>query len=69
MKQEQIRKETEEKTKKDNDILGEIFVKAEWKGSGPKMPPIRSENLFKKPTIHKNRRQYTQEEELMLLLK
>ena len=33
------------------------------------MPPIRSENLFKKPMIHKNRRHYSQEEELMMLLK
>ena len=33
------------------------------------MPPIRSENLFKKAMIHKNRRNYSQEEELMMLLK
>jgi len=43
--------------KKENDIEGEIFVKAEWKGSGPKMPPIRSEHLFKKtPGISKSLR-------------
>lgn len=33
------------------------------------MPPIRSENLFKKPLLHKNRKQYTQDEELKMLLK
>ena len=55
--------------KKKVDVNGEIFIKAEWKGSGPKMPPIRSENLFKKPTLHKNRHKYTQEEELMMILK
>ena len=46
-----------------------MFIKAEWKGSGPKMPPIRSENLFKKPMVHKNRKRYTSGEELMMLLR
>lgn len=55
--------------KKENDILGEIFIKAEWKGSGPKMPPIRSENLFKMEKLHKNRYKYTLEQEYMMLLK
>ena len=32
----------------ETDIKGEIFVKAQWIGNGPKMPPIRSENLFKR---------------------
>jgi len=44
-------------------------VKAEWKGNGPKMPPIKSENLFKKPKAHKNRLQYTLQEETLMLLK
>lgn len=61
MEQEQQKKERQELMKKNNDIEGEVFIKAEWKGSGPKMPPIRSENLFKKPMVHKNRKQYTQE--------
>ena len=69
MEQEQQKKERQEQMKKANDIEGEVFIKAEWKGSGPKMPPIRSENLFKKPMIHKNRKQYTQEQEYMMLLK
>ena len=56
MEQEQQKKERQEQMKKDNDIEGEVFIKAEWKGSGPKMPPIRSENLFKKPMVHKNRK-------------
>ena len=44
------------------DICGEIFVKAEWKNFGPHMPPIKSENLFKKPKSAKNRK--TEEEML-----
>ena len=38
---------------------GELYVKVEWKGNGPKMPPVKSENLFKKPKVHKNRNTYT----------
>jgi len=53
---EQEKKAKEEQLRKDQDILGEVFIKAEWKGNGPKMPPIRSENLFKKPLLHKNRK-------------
>ena len=68
MAEAQEKKEKKEKLAKDTDIEGEIFIKAEWHGSGPKMPPIRSENLLKKPVVHKNRRQYTQEEELKMLL-
>ena len=30
-----------------NDINGVIYIKAEWKGEGPDMPPMRSENIFK----------------------
>lgn len=33
------------------------------------MPPIKSENLFKKPKSAKNRREYTQREETLMLLK
>jgi|LauGreDrversion4_2_1035121.scaffolds.fasta_scaffold30095_3 hypothetical protein len=33
------------------------------------MPPIKSENQFKKPKKGKNRREYTQQEEILLLLK
>mmetsp|Transcript_36591 Transcript_36591/g.48037 ORF Transcript_36591/g.48037 Transcript_36591/m.48037 type:complete len:268 (+) Transcript_36591:315-1118(+) len=69
MEEEQKKKEAKELLQKETDIRGEIFIKAEWKGNGPKMPPIRSENLFKKPIVHKNRREYSQEEELMMLLK
>lgn len=42
------------------DITGHIFVKAEWKNNGAYMPPIKSENLFKKPKSAKNRKEYTQ---------
>ena len=41
----------------------------EWKGSGPKMPPVKSENLFKKPKVHKNRNTYTSQQEQDILLK
>jgi hypothetical protein len=40
-----------------------------WQGNGPKMPPIKSENLFKKQKAHKNRNVYSIEEETMMLLK
>ena len=33
------------------------------------MPPIKSENLFKKPAKVKNRREYTSDEERLMLLK
>lgn len=33
------------------------------------MPPIKSENQFKKPSKGKNRREYTQQEEILMLLK
>ena len=46
-----------------------MFVKAEWKGNGPHMPPIKHENLFRKPKAGKNRRVATVEEETLLLLK
>ncbi len=42
-----------------DDIKGQLYVKAEWKGNGPFMPPIKSENQFKKPKKGKNRREYT----------
>ena len=61
--QQKQKEEQDEKTARDIDQKGEIYVKAEWKGNGPKMPPIKSENLFKKPKVHKNRKQYTIEEE------
>jgi hypothetical protein len=31
----------------ENDIKGLIYIKAEWKGEGPEMPPMRSENIFR----------------------
>lgn len=66
---EQSKRDKIEEVKRENDIEGELFVKAEWKGTGPKMPPIRSENLLKKPKVQKNRKEYSREEELMMLLK
>lgn len=66
---EQEKKAVKEKLRDETDIKGEIFIKIEWKGDGPKMPPIRSENLFKKAMVHKNRKKYTEGEEMMMLLK
>ena len=48
-----------EEIQKSEDTCGEIFIKAEWKVNGPNMPPIRSENLLKKPKLRKNRKEYS----------
>ncbi len=45
--EEQIKRENEEKKAIENDVKGVIYIKAEWKGEGPEMPPMRSENIFK----------------------
>jgi hypothetical protein len=50
------------KALKDVDIGGEMYIKAEWKGAGPQMPPIKSENLFNKAAPPKNRMLYDEEE-------
>lgn len=52
-----------------HDINGRVYVKAVWQGHGPKMPPIKSENLFKVSKAAKNRRVYTADEEYKILLK
>ena len=44
------------------DINGLIYLKVEWKGEGPEMPPMRSENLFKSNKIIKERKDYTEDE-------
>lgn len=36
----------EEETR-DQDVNGVIYVKTEWKGEGPDMPPMRQENVFR----------------------
>jgi hypothetical protein len=59
------KKEESEKS----DIKGVIYVKAVWHGNGPKMPPIKSENLFSNRKPGKNRNKYSDEEELKILLK
>ena len=69
MEAEQKDREAKEKKLIDGDVNGDIFVKCEWKGNGPHMPPIKHENLFKKPKVAKNRREATQEEETLMLLK
>lgn len=46
--EEQLKREKELEQKAiDLDVNGVIYVKAEWKGEGPDMPPMRSENIFK----------------------
>ena len=52
-----------------HDYKGQIFVKAEWKGNGPKLPPIKSENLFKQTRIEKNRKRYDVDMAQKMLLK
>lgn len=36
-----------QKIAEEQDVKGLIYLKAEWKGEGPDMPPMRSENIFK----------------------
>jgi hypothetical protein len=37
------------------DVKGVMYVKAEWKDKGAKMPPIRHEDLFSRPRPPKQR--------------
>jgi hypothetical protein len=39
-----------------------MYLKVEWKGEGPEMPPMKTENIFKKEKIYKNRKEYTLDE-------
>ena len=48
---------------------GVIYLKAEWKGEGPDMPPMRSENIFKMRAIQKFRKDYTEEEQYRMILR
>ena len=48
---------------------GVIYLKAEWKGEGPEMPPMRSENIFKMNQVQKHRKQYTVSEQDRMLLR
>jgi hypothetical protein len=45
--EEKKRREIEEQKIRDSDVRGVIYVKTEWKGEGPEMPPMRQENVFK----------------------
>ncbi len=69
MEEQKKAKEREEQIKLNGDIKGHLFVKAEWKNNGPYMPPIKSENLFKKPKSAKLRHKLTDQEETLMLLK
>lgn len=55
--------------KKDQDVRGQVYVKAEWKGNGPHMPPVKAENLFKRGQAPKNKNTFSAEEEMKMLLK
>ena len=54
--EEKKKAEDLEKKAREVDITGEIYYKVEWKGNGPKMPPVKSENLFKTGKVEKNRK-------------
>ena len=45
----EIKEETDRVARNKVDVKGVLHVKAEWKDKGPKMPPIRHEDLFSKP--------------------
>jgi hypothetical protein len=53
----------------DNDINGVMYLKAEWKGEGPEMPPMRSENIFKQRKAEKVRLQYDEEQQERMLMR
>lgn len=47
-KVEEKKKQAEDlKKARESDWKGLMYVKAEWKGEGPDMPPLRSENMFR----------------------
>jgi len=46
-----------------------MYLKAEWKGEGPDMPPLRSENIFKQKKAEKVRLPYTEEQQERMLLR
>lgn len=50
---EEVKKEREKKERK--NVRGDLVVKVQWQGSGAKLPPLKHENLFKKPKAPKNR--------------
>lgn len=56
------RREQEELRARETDISGLIYVKTEWKGEGPDMPPMRQENVFRQAAPQKNRKNYTDDE-------
>jgi hypothetical protein len=41
------RRGLEEIKDRETDTSGMIYVKTEWKGDGPDMPPMRQENVFR----------------------
>jgi hypothetical protein len=46
-----------------------MYLKAEWKGEGPEMPPMRSENIFKQRKAEKVRLQYDEEQQERMLMR
>lgn len=69
MEEEKKKEELLEQKANDNDVNGVMYVKAEWKGEGPDMPPMRSENIFKQRKAEKVRLPYTEEEQERMLLR
>jgi hypothetical protein len=66
---EKQKQQDDETEAKNTDVSGDLYVKAEWKNNGPRMPPIKSENLFKKAKIVKNRKVYNDRQTSLMLLK
>ena len=56
--EEEKKAEAAEARARETDVAGEIYYKVEWKGNGPKMPPVKSENLFKRGKVEKNRKEW-----------
>ena len=63
------RRGLEEVKARETDTSGMIYVKTEWKGDGPDMPPMRQENVFRQSAPQKNRKQYTQDEQKRMILR
>jgi len=60
--EEEKKKEMLSTRAQENDISGLIYLKTEWKGEGPDMPPMRTENLFKSTQAVKWRKNYNEDE-------
>jgi len=67
--EERKREQIEDAKAKETDTSGVIYVKTEWKGEGPDMPPMRQENVFRQAQPQKNRKYYNENEQTKMLLR